>query len=231
MVGPALALLLSGAIPEAEARPQRPFPGVRRPPFRRPDWSRVNRDKEDQPSQVCETDPGEVADDLGAALDAADSPPTATGSGDDPCEVAGLLSSEATEAGLPIELVYATAWTESRWQQWNDDGSTLGSSTGDYGLMQINEWWAKEYDWDQVLSDVGYNIGAGVEILAWSYDYAKSQGYSGTDALRAAYAVYNGGPDAVDRPWDSSSPYASHDTNFLDNLNAAAWEAEIADCR
>ncbi len=225
MVGSALFLLLSGAAPDAEARPQRPFPRQNR----RPGWGRLRPDKEASPD--CDADSKPVVYDLANALDAADGPPEASGSGDDACEVASLLAAEAAEAGIPLELAYATAWTESRWQQWDDEGEPLGSATEDYGLMQINAWWAKEYDWDLVLSDTGYNIGAGVEILAWSYNYAKSQGYSGTDLLRAAYAVYNGGPDAVDRPWDSSSAYHSHDQNFLDNLNGAGWEASIADCK
>ena len=144
---------------------------------------------------------------------------------DDHANLSALLAFLAEEHDVPVEMLMAVAWTESSWNQWDDDGDVVASGTSDYGLMQINKTtWEGEYDWSQIESDVRYNANAGAEILAWAYNYAGTKGYSGTDQIRAAYAVYNGGPSAVDRPWDSSSPYAAHDTNFWNNYSSRPWE-------
>ncbi len=144
---------------------------------------------------------------------------------DDAANLAALMAYLAEEHGIPLEMLAAVAWTESSWNQWDEEHDVVASGTSDYGLMQINKTtWQGEYDWTQIESDVRYNANAGAEILAWAYTYAGSKGYSGTDQVRAAYAVYNGGPSAVDRPWDSSSPYAAHDTNFWNNYSSRPWE-------
>lgn len=144
---------------------------------------------------------------------------------DDAANVLALLTFLAEEHGVPVDALLAVAWTESTWNQWDDDGDIVASGTSDYGLMQINKnTWQGEYDWAQIESDVRYNANAGAEIFAWAYTYAGSKGYTGTDRIRAAYAVYNGGPSAVDRPWDSSSPYAAHDTNYWNNYSSRPWE-------
>jgi hypothetical protein len=137
--------------------------------------------------------------------------------------VQAMLQWAAEEYGLPLDLLYATAWTESRWSQWTDSGSTLVGGGVDYGLMQINETtWASTYDWTEISDDVRENIEAGADILKWSYDYAKSKGYSGERLIRATYAVYNGGPSAVGRPFTSTH---QNDQNFWSNYSGRAWES------
>lgn len=139
--------------------------------------------------------------------------------------VQAMLQFAAEHYGIPLDLVYATAWTESKWQQWEADGSAVQGGD-DYGLMQVNKpTWSGTYDWIKVTGDVRENIRAGAEILEWSYDYAKSKGYTGDDLARAAYAVYNGGPDAVSRPWDSSSAWHQNDVNFWNAYHGRGWES------
>jgi soluble lytic murein transglycosylase-like protein len=135
--------------------------------------------------------------------------------------VKAMLEFVSEEYGLPLQLVYATAWTESRWTQWSG-GSVLVGGGADYGLMQLNKsTWSSTYDWSSISDDVRENIQAGAEVLKWSYDYAKSKGYTGSQLDQAAYAVYNGGPSAVSRPFTSSH---QNDTNFLDNYQSKYWE-------
>ncbi len=139
--------------------------------------------------------------------------------------VQAMLQFVSEEYGIPLQLVYATAWTESSWNQWTSDGTVLIGGY-DYGLMQINkDTWDGTYDWDTIQSDVRENIQAGAEILQWSYNYAESKGYTGDDLAKAAYAVYNGGPDAVSRPWDESSAWRQNDLNFWSNYAGKPWES------
>lgn len=148
---------------------------------------------------------------------------------DDPCTVDDLLETEAARQGLPVDLVRAVAWTESNWNQWNRFGSVLHAGN-DYGLMQINSRsWGSRYDWGRISNDVRYNVRAGGDILAWSYRYAKSAGYSGTALWQATYAVYNGGPKALNRPWRSSR-YSQHDRNFSSHLRNQPWSAYTQGC-
>lgn len=139
--------------------------------------------------------------------------------------VQAMLEFAAEHYGIPVELLMATAWTESEWTQWKSGGDVLVGGGVDYGLMQINQdTWAGTYDWTKITGDVRENIRAGAEILKWSYDYAKGKGYTGSKLAQAAYAVYNGGPDAVHRPWDTSSPWRQNDLNFESAYNGRSWE-------
>lgn len=150
---------------------------------------------------------------------------------DEPCIVKKVLEQVAKEKGLPAEMVFAVTWTESNWQQWDNRGRPVGSYTNDYGLMQINEAaWGHKYDFTQIRGDLLYNARAGADILKWSYDYARRKGYRGRDLWRATYAVYNGGPRAVNRPWNYRSRYRHHDTNFARYMNRKPWVSKTRNC-
>src|SRR4029077_8084000 len=41
---------------------------------------------------------------------------------DGPCTVKKIIDEMAREEGLPPDLLYATAWTESTWTQWRPNG-------------------------------------------------------------------------------------------------------------
>jgi cell division septation protein DedD len=107
------------------------------------------------------------------------------------------------------KLVLATAWQESCWRQYvvtNNKIVPLRSSTGDVGLMQINEKvWRGFYDIHRLRWDINYNSDAGAEILLdYLVKYALKQGeqqHSGGQAnlARASYSAYNGGPSQVSR--------------------------------
>lgn len=113
-------------------------------------------------------------------------------------------------------LVLATAWQESCWRQYvikNRKVVTLRSSSGDTGLMQMNESvWRGLYNTQKLRWDTAYNVRAGVEVLhrylvKYSLKRGEQKHKGGLDNLaRSAYSAYNGGPDQTSRYRDPKAP-------------------------
>ena len=141
-------------------------------------------------------------------------------------------------------LVLATAWQESCWRQYvikNKKIVTLRSSSGDSGLMQMNERvWRGLYDTQKLRWDTAYNARAGAEVLLrYLVKYALKRGeqkhQGGLDNLaRSSYSAYNGGPDQTSRYRDPQAPPAHR------KIDAAFWtkyqavkqgkELQVAEC-
>ena len=125
-------------------------------------------------------------------------------------------------------LVLATAWQESCWRQYvvkNKKIVTLRSSSGDTGLMQINERvWRGLYNTQKLRWDTAYNARAGVEVLhrylvKYSLKRGEQKHKGGLDNLaRSAYSAYNAGPDQTSRYRNPKAP-AAHQ-----KIDAAFWE-------
>jgi hypothetical protein len=221
-------------------KPHRPPPGLHPRPGRRPPCGAGSCSLNDtvgdlqnitdsETSSALESGGGDTgalgeATNTGSASDAtslSDFP-----NDDSHANVLAMLEFAAEEYGIPLDLLMATAWTESRWTQWSSGSDVLVGGGVDYGLMQINvDTWDSTYDWSKIEGDVRENIRAGAEILKWSYDYARDRGYTGKRLAQAAYAVYNGGPDSVNRPWDTSSPWRQNDLNFESYYDSRPWES------
>ena len=126
---------------------------------------------------------------------------------------------ERNYRSLYEKLVMATAWQESCWRQYvviNKRIEPLRSSSGDIGIMQVNEKvWRGFYDLQKLRWDINYNSSAGAEILLnYLVNYALKRGehkQSGgaVNLARATYSAYNGGPGQVSR-YRSSKVAASH---------------------
>jgi septal ring-binding cell division protein DamX len=169
--------------------------------------------------------------------------------------VASLLKKTAREtlkknmleprvARLFQKLVLATAWQESCWRQYvvnKKKFEPLRSSTGDVGLMQINERvWRGFYDIQKLRWDIAYNSRAGAEVLLnYLAKYALKQGEhkrsGGFDNLaRASYSAYNGGPSQVARYRNPSvvSTHKKVDTAFWKKYQQvkAGNELNVAQC-
>lgn len=107
------------------------------------------------------------------------------------------------------KLVLATAWQESCWRQFvvlNKRIEPLISSSGDIGLMQVNERvWRGFYDLQKLRWDINYNSASGAEILlSYMVKYALKNGEQNqpggvANLARASYSAYNGGPSQVSR--------------------------------
>lgn len=147
-----------------------------------------------------------------------------------PCAVRLVLDQVAAEQGLPAELLYAVAWTESNWTHWRSDGRPVVSRGGDLGLLQLNPVaWGDRHDMEQVREDLLYNARAGAKVVKWAYNLARRRGYRGNDLLRSTYAIFNGGPGSHDRPWKVSR-FSAHDRNFLRYLQGRPWTAAVRSC-
>ncbi|MBV8454199.1 MAG: lytic transglycosylase domain-containing protein, partial [Deltaproteobacteria bacterium] len=118
------------------------------------------------------------------------------------------LQDNAADASVqrlwPI-LVKAAAWQESCWRQFVMQHRRvwyLESQTGDIGLMQVNKYvWRGFYSLARLRWDIVYNLSAGTDILQRFLTGASSHFHSDNPVMlaRAAYAAYNGGPNAYDR--------------------------------
>jgi hypothetical protein len=142
------------------------------------------------------------------------------------------------------DLVLATAWQESCWRQYvikNRKVVTLRSSSGDTGLMQVNERvWRGFYNTQKLRWDTAYNVRAGVEVLhRYLVKYSLKRGEQklkgGLDNLaRSAYSAYNGGPDETARYRNPKAPavHKKTDASFWEKYQAVKQgkELQVAEC-
>jgi soluble lytic murein transglycosylase-like protein len=125
-------------------------------------------------------------------------------------------------------LVLATAWQESCWRQFVEQGGKyvpINSGTGSVGIMQVNQHvWRGFYDVSGLHWDIGYNARAGAEILHhYLVDYAivRDEHIKTGDIqnlARATYAMYNGGPQEMVRYRSADTPAS------LRAIDEAFWD-------
>lgn len=141
-------------------------------------------------------------------------------------------------------LVLATAWQESCWRQYVRSKKKivpLRSTSGDVGLMQLNERvWRGFYDIEKLRWDIDYNGRAGGDVLInYLVKYALRKGEhkhsGGFDNLaRATYSAYNGGPAQVSRyrRGGVASTHKKVDTAFWKKYQQvkAGHEMQVAQC-
>ncbi|HIG65720.1 MAG TPA: hypothetical protein EYQ43_09270 [Methyloprofundus sp.] len=118
-------------------------------------------------------------------------------------------SMTAAQRDIFQKLVLTTAWQESCWRQYvveNKKFVPLHSSTGDTGIMQINEnVWRGFVNRNKLRWSIAYNVETGSNILLkYMTRYAIKKGEhkhsGGLDNLaRSTYSTYNGGPSQVAR--------------------------------
>ncbi|MFT6925312.1 MAG: hypothetical protein ACJAZP_000892 [Psychromonas sp.] len=153
-------------------------------------------------------------------------------------------SLDASTKKIFQNLVLTTAWQESCWRQYvteNNKIVTISSSTGDTGIMQINERvWRGLYNTQKLRWDIAYNARAGTEILlGYLVKYSLKRGEhkqrGGLDNLaRSAYSAYNGGPSKTSRYRDAQaiSPHKKIDAAFWKKYQAVKQgnELQVAQC-
>ena len=128
------------------------------------------------------------------------------------------------------DMVKAVAWQESCWRQFVRDRSgivPIQSSTGDFGMMQINvRVWRGFFNPVKLRWSAGYNVGAGAEIL-WQLlgRYGIREGRERlADAARSTYSAYNGGPRRYRRYRSPDTPpeFRLIDQAFWDKYQAVS---------
>lgn len=142
------------------------------------------------------------------------------------------------------KLLLATAWQESCWRQYVVEKNKvvpISSSTGDTGIMQINEKvWRGFVDLHKLRWDIAYNVNSGSNILLNymtrnAIANAEHKQHGGIDNLaRATYSAYNGGPGKVSR-YRSNKASKEHqkiDASFYDKYLKVkqGQEMTVAQC-
>ncbi|MCK5828821.1 MAG: transglycosylase SLT domain-containing protein [Methylococcales bacterium] len=107
------------------------------------------------------------------------------------------------------KMVMATAWQESCWRQYiikQKKIAPISSSTGDTGIMQINEnVWRGFVNRQKLRWDIAYNAQTGSNILLnymtrYAIKKAEDKQQGGIENLaRSTYSIYNGGPSQFSR--------------------------------
>lgn len=75
---------------------------------------------------------------------------------------------EASKAyDIPVNLLLAIASVESNYKL-----SAVNGATGDFGIMQVNQWHVKNsnLDLDRLLTDYAYSFTQGARVFKWFYD-------------------------------------------------------------
>jgi len=122
---------------------------------------------------------------LEATAAAYSNPPTA--------EIREKLYAAAVTRNIPPEVLYAIAYQESGWRQFNSQGQPLISPDNGYGIMQVTS--VGSYDVEKLKYDIDYNINAGADILLGKWQWVPSIGDDAMDCYENwFYAVwaYNG---------------------------------------
>ena len=108
-------------------------------------------------------------------LAAAVAPPARAGTYANPpsAEIRSLLHDAAVADDIPPKILYAVAYQESGWRQFDADGDPLVSGDGGVGIMQVTTV-PTGVDAARLGTDIVYNIEVGAGILATKWTYAPS---------------------------------------------------------
>ena len=95
---------------------------------------------------------------LAAAASASSNPSTA--------EIRAKLQDAAAARGIPPKIIYAIAFQESAWRQFDANGDPLIGFDGlGIGIMQVTSYVAYDLDVERLKTDIDYNIASGADIL------------------------------------------------------------------
>jgi hypothetical protein len=103
-----------------------------------------------------------------------------------PAEIRGLLHSAAVAHDIPPKILYAVAYQESTWRQFDAAGDPLVSGDGGVGIMQVTTV-PDGVDPHRLKTDVAYNIEVGAGILDGKWGYAPSVFPAIGDGSRRCY--------------------------------------------
>ena len=90
-----------------------------------------------------------------------------------PAEIRAKLAKAAADRLIPPRILYAVAYQESTWRQFDANGDPLISKDGGIGIMQVTTVPAG-VDVARLKTDIDYNIAVGRDILLAKWGYAPS---------------------------------------------------------
>jgi hypothetical protein len=81
-------------------------------------------------------------------------------------EIRAKLQAAAATSGVPPKILYAIAFQESTWRQFDAHGDPLIGADGlGIGIMQVTSYDLFHFDVARLKTDIDYNIACGVQIL------------------------------------------------------------------
>ena len=123
------------------------------------------------------------------------------------------IADASTETGVPPEVIWSVAFTETHGRHWNAAGAVKRGSAGEIGLMQVKPFWSsallRNYGVSLDLYNVADNVRAGAYIL--------SRG--GAD-LNTMLSYYNTGRQLRE------TPYERRVMRYLNSFDELAAEAQ-----
>jgi len=135
-------------------------------------------------------------------------------------EISNYIRQECVKVGLPVQLGYAIAWTESGWTQFTNSGDPYGSVTNDWGIMQINQD-AHPSAFPQAKTDWRFNVRLGIQYAAEKFNKAIELREQVIE--RATYSAYNTGSN-YSRYRTENDP---RDTRFWSIYQTCPWISNI----
>ena len=92
--------------------------------------------------------------------------PAFAGTSPTTAEIRAKLRAAAVARGIPPKILYAIAFQESTWRQFDANGDPLIGSDGiGIGIMQVTSYVAYGLDVERLKTDIDYNIACGADIL------------------------------------------------------------------
>ena len=109
-------------------------------------------------------------------------------------DIRALLVAAGQRHHIPPMILFAVAFQESGWQQFNPDGSThLNLNDGGIGIMQITGSTGAPFNPDWLRTDIAYNIESGAIVLEGKWNAhavigdSSSHSYAGREKLENWY--------------------------------------------
>jgi hypothetical protein len=129
------------------------------------------------------------------------------------------IKSASAETGVPPEVIWSVAYTETHGRHWGADGVVKRGTHGEIGLMQVKPFWGRAlkrvYGIDVDLYNVADNVRAGAYILS-----------RGGSEINVMLSYYNTGRQLRQTAYERR---VMRYLNSLDDLAADAQDDELLD--
>jgi peptidoglycan hydrolase-like protein with peptidoglycan-binding domain len=150
----------------------------------------------------------------------------------------GYLNAAASKYNVPPQALKVIAYKESNWRQFTTGGTTVLSSDGGIGMMQLTGDTARQFDYCRLHTDTAYNIDSGAAVLSqkWAYTDSVTPGTPARTLIENWYLPirrYNGGgaaansyvADAVSKMASPPSAIASFTTPITVTRPASVYSS------
>lgn len=144
-------------------------------------------------------------------------------------EIKQLIADEAREQGIPPEILKAIAAVETKYKQFNADGTAIISSDGGIGVMQITPNKINiPVDLKRLKTDIAYNIEIGAQVLEnkWELTYLPTINNGDKSILENWYfaiMAYNGLSKANDPSIHPGETYQETIYNRIEGASLIYW--------